>query len=486
MSLRRPVPGRARAAARAHRRLCGVPLAAFCLVLPLAAGIAAAPPGSADETPPTTVTIAGSLQSELGCAGDWQPECAQTRLAYDAQDDLWQATFVLPPGTYEYKAAVNGSWAENYGARAQRDGGNVPLTVPATEPVTFLYSERSHWVADSQSAVLATAVGTFQHDLGCRADWAPDCLRSWLQDPDGDGTYTFATAGLRPGTYATRVALKQSLAGALPASNVDFTVGATSDTVTISYVAATRAVTATVRRTGSGLEPGDDRLAGDSLRAGLAGEKFYFVMPDRFANGDARNDRGGLTGSRLATGFDPTDKGFYHGGDLAGLTQRLNYIKGLGTTAIWMTPMFKNRPVQGTGADASAGYHGYWATDFTQIDPHFGTNAEMRAFITAAHAKGIKVFFDIVANHTADVISYAENRTTYQSKAAVPYVDAAGREFDDRDHLSKPFPPLTGDSFPYTPVFRTPADATVKKPAWLNDVTLYHNRGDTTFAGENA
>ncbi len=491
LPLRRPAHGH-RAAARARRtsrRLRGIPLATLCLVLPLVGGVAAAPPGSADDTPPAaTVTVAGSLQSELGCPADWQPECAQTRLAYDAEDDRWQATFVLPAGTYEYKAAVNGSWTENYGAHAQRDGGNVVLTVPATEPVTFVYSEHSHWVADSESSVLATAVGTFQHELGCRTDWAPDCLRSWLQDPDGDGTYTFVTAGLRPGSYATRVALNQSLAGAFPASNVDFTVGATSDTVTISYVAATHAVTAVVRRTGSGLEPGDDRLAGSSLRAGLAGEKFYFVMPDRFANGSAANDRGGLTGSRSDTGFDPTDKGFYHGGDLAGLTQRLNYIKGLGTTAIWMTPMFKNRPVQGTGADASAGYHGYWATDFTQIDPHFGSNADMRAFIATAHAKGIKVFFDIVANHTADVISYAENRTTYQTKAAVPYLDASGREFDDRDYLGagQAFPPLTRDSFPYTPVFRTPADATVKKPAWLNDVTLYHNRGDTTFAGENA
>jgi pullulanase-type alpha-1,6-glucosidase len=461
-------------------------LAVPVLVAPLLGAVVTAPQAAAAAASAATVTIAGSLQSELGCAADWAPECAQTRLVYDAEDDLWHATFVLPAGSYEYKAAINAGWTENYGARGQRDGDNVTLTVPATEPVTFLYSERTHWVADSQSTALATAVGTFQHDIGCRADWTPDCLRGWLQDPDGDGTYTYATAGLRPGTYATRVALNQTLAGALPGSNVDFTIGSTSDTVTISYVAATRAVTATVRRTGSGLEPGDDRLAGDSLRAGLAGEKFYFVMPDRFANGDPRNDRGGLTGSKMDTGYDPTDKGFYHGGDLAGLTHRLDYIKGLGTTAIWMTPMFKNRPVQGTGADASAGYHGYWATDFTQIDPHFGSNAEMRAFIAAAHTKGIKVFFDIVANHTADVISYAENTATYRTKAAVPYVDAAGREFDDRDYLGKTFPPLTKDSFPYTPVFRTPDDATVKKPAWLNDVTLYHNRGDTTFAGENA
>jgi pullulanase-type alpha-1,6-glucosidase len=449
-------------------------------------GVSPLPARAQDGPPAAAVTVAGSMQSELGCPDDWQPGCAQTRLVFDAASDVWQATFTLPAGTYDYKAAIDGDWTENYGANAVRGGDDIHLTVPAAEPVTFVYSEHTHWLTDSQSAPLATAVGTFQHALGCAADWQPDCLRSWLQDPDGDGTYTFRTAGLAPGTYATRVALNQTLAGALPASNVDFTVGSTSDTVAIAYVRATGAVTATVSRTGSGLEPGDGALAGTSLRTDAAGEKFYFVMPDRFANGDPGNDTGGITGDRLATGFDPTDKGFYHGGDLAGLTGKLDYIQGMGTTAIWMTPMFKNKPVQGTGANASAAYHGYWATDFTQIDPHFGTNAQMAAFIAAAHARGIKVFFDIVANHTADVIDYAEHQSAYRSKAAFPYVDASGREFDDRDFLDKPFPALTADSFPYTPTFPTAADASVKKPDWLNDVTLYHNRGDSTFAGENA
>ena len=74
-------------------------------------------------------------------------------------------------------------------------------------------------------------------------------------------------------------------------------------------------------------------------------EVIYFVLPDRFENGDPRNDRGGLTGDRLATGYDPSAKGFYHGGDLAGLTKRLDYIQGMGATAIWFATIFKNKPV---------------------------------------------------------------------------------------------------------------------------------------------
>ena len=135
-----------------------------------------------------------------------------------------------------------------------------------------------------------------------------------------------------------------------------------------------------------------------------------------------------------------------------------------------MAPIFKNRPVQGSGADASAGYHGYWITDFTQIDPHFGTNAELEAFVDAAHARGIKVFFDIITNHTADVIDYAEGTHAYRNKATYPYVDADGNEFDDRDYAgTDTFPAMNLDGFPYDPVFPTAADATVKAPAWLND-----------------
>ncbi|HEY5760598.1 MAG TPA: alpha-amylase family glycosyl hydrolase, partial [Steroidobacter sp.] len=73
-------------------------------------------------------------------------------------------------------------------------------------------------------------------------------------------------------------------------------------------------------------------------------EVVYFLLPDRFENGDSKNDRGGLKGDRLKTGFDPTHKGFYHGGDLRGLISRLDYIQGLGATAIWLGPIYKNKP----------------------------------------------------------------------------------------------------------------------------------------------
>ncbi|WP_232549555.1 pullulanase-type alpha-1,6-glucosidase [Propioniciclava soli] len=330
-----------------------------------------------------------------------------------------------------------------------------------------------------------TLVGNLQDELGCSEDWQPTCAATALTlKPDTTTTYA-ADFAVPAGTWEYKVALDGAWDESHPSTNLPLVLQGPAS-LTFSYDDETHAVGVRPAELSGPATDADAALALTSLREPVTREQFYFVMADRFANGDPSNDTGGLTGDRLATGFDPTDKGFYHGGDLAGISERLDYIEGLGTTAIWLTPSFKNRPVQGSGADASAGYHGYWITDFTQIDPHLGTNEEMKQLIDAAHARGMKVYFDIITNHTADVIDYAEGQYSYLTKEAAPYTDAAGTVFDDRDYINQPFPALDpATSFPYTPVFRTEADAGVKVPAWLNDRTLYHNRGDSTWSGES-
>nr|WP_235525230.1 MULTISPECIES: alpha-amylase family glycosyl hydrolase [unclassified Sphingomonas] len=220
-------------------------------------------------------------------------------------------------------------------------------------------------------------------------------------------------------------------------------------------------------------------------------EVIYFVLPDRFENGDRANDRGGLSGDRMVTGYDPTSKGFYHGGDLKGLTARLPYIKELGATAIWVGPIFKNKPVQGGPGQESAGYHGYWVTDFTRVDPHLGTDADFKTLVDTAHAMGMKVYMDIIANHTADVIQYREcvgkTECVYRSRADYPYA-ASGKNrgfAGDGVQTAENFAKLTDPSFAYTP-FVPAGERSVKVPAWLNDVMLYHNRGDTTYRNESS
>ncbi|MDE2436794.1 MAG: alpha-amylase [Sphingomonadales bacterium] len=225
-------------------------------------------------------------------------------------------------------------------------------------------------------------------------------------------------------------------------------------------------------------------------------EVVYFVLPDRFENGDPANDKGGLKGDRLKTGFDPATKGFYHGGDLKGLTARLDYIQGLGASAIWVGPVLKNKAVQGPPGMESAGYHGYWITDFTQVDPHLGTNADFRALVDAAHARGMKVYMDIIVNHTADVIQYREvskDGYPYRSKADYPFSRRGGVAgvpinpgfAGDADPSPGNWAKMTDPTFAYTPYVPKGEEKT-KVPAWLNDPIWYHNRGNSTWKGESA
>ncbi|GHA81774.1 alpha-amylase family glycosyl hydrolase [Cognatilysobacter bugurensis] len=124
----------------------------------------------------------------------------------------------------------------------------------------------------------------------------------------------------------------------------------------------------------------------------------YFAMIDRFDDGDASNNDQG------AGEFDPRDGARYSGGDLAGLTRRLDYIKGLGASALWITPPVEHQ--WWNTATRYGGYHGYWAHDFKRIDPHFGMLADYRALSKALHARGMHLVQDVVVNHVANYTGY--------------------------------------------------------------------------------
>jgi glycosidase len=220
-------------------------------------------------------------------------------------------------------------------------------------------------------------------------------------------------------------------------------------------------------------------LAQPAVRTSIASQRIYFVLTDRYANGDRSNDTGGLTGPRSVTGYDPTDDGFFHGGDYAGLTgdctgarTGLARLKRLGFTSIWVTPPFGQKVVQGD----SAAYHGYWAVNFAHVDPHLGTDAEFGELVACAHRLGLRVIVDALVNHTADVIDLSPR--DYVPPAVVPYRDCAGNPFDARAYVfADAFPCLAPASMPRLPSV-APGERAIKEPAWLNDVTNYHDRGD--------
>src|SRR6478736_123024 len=220
--------------------------------------------------------------------------------------------------------------------------------------------------------------------------------------------------------------------------------------------------------TGAGLAP----LSQLPSQSSLASQRIYFVMPDRYANDVGANDTGGLGGGRARTGFDPTDSGYYHGGDLKGLADRMQRIKDLGFTALWVTPVLKQQTVsQGTAA-----YHGYWGLDFTTVDPHLGTDQDFASLTAAAHALGMKVYLDVVVNHTADVVNL-----TGTSYTDVPYRDCHGKKFNPARYVTaKSFPCLKASTMPRVP-FVLAGDRKAKSPAWLNDPLNYHDRGNIDF-----
>ncbi|MFR2050697.1 MAG: alpha-amylase family glycosyl hydrolase [Roseburia faecis] len=126
----------------------------------------------------------------------------------------------------------------------------------------------------------------------------------------------------------------------------------------------------------------------------------YFMVTDRFFDGNESNN----TASGAKT-YGKDNAGLYHGGDFAGITQKLDYLEDLGINTIWITPIVENIPgvtVTDTGKEDvpyNAAYHGYWASDFTKLNPTLGTEEEFQTLIDQAHSRGIRIMVDIVVNH---------------------------------------------------------------------------------------
>jgi glycosidase len=223
-------------------------------------------------------------------------------------------------------------------------------------------------------------------------------------------------------------------------------------------------------------------------------EIVYFLIPDRFENGDEANDRGGLdSNDRQVTGFDPSDERYYHGGDLEGVRRRLAYIKALGATAILLTPVMRNKYVQMGGA----AYHGYWILDFTGVDPHLGSEETFRQLVDEAHGMNLKVFLDIVVKQTADVIHYVERggNVPYRSRSEFPvnrlhglHGQAINEGFtgDGPGHRNqKNFGCLNNPNWAWT-IHIEESEKDIKRPAILNDPLCYTLRGNSTFTGEDS
>jgi hypothetical protein len=219
--------------------------------------------GVGPVTQPNAVAAAGDHNSEMGCVKadgtgeDWAPWCDQAQLSLGAADQIWKGTYQLPVGQeFAYKAALNRTWDVNYGAGGRPGGDNISYTAPAGG-VTFYYDHGTHYVTSDAQGPIITAPGSFQSELGCPADWTPDCMRPWLQDPDGDGTYTWSSDQVPAGTYEFKIAHglnwdeNYGAGGAAGGANISLTVPADGMVVSISYVLGTHVATAKAVKAGS-------------------------------------------------------------------------------------------------------------------------------------------------------------------------------------------------------------------------------------------
>ncbi|MCR5889769.1 cyclomaltodextrinase N-terminal domain-containing protein [Hymenobacter sp. J193] len=172
---------------------------------------------------------------------------------------------------------------------------------------------------------------------------------------------------------------------------LDLTIAATAKPGKVSIVG--KKGTQTVTRTWD-LLPRNPAAKGQGV---TQADFIYLAMPDRFANGDPGNDK-------VATMADPnadrTNPFYRHGGDLQGAAQRIGYLKDLGVTAVWFTPVLENdQPLTNEGGNMRSAYHGYGFTDHYQVDRRLGGNAAYKTYVQQAHAAGLKVVQDAVYNH---------------------------------------------------------------------------------------
>lgn len=143
----------------------------------------------------------------------------------------------------------------------------------------------------------------------------------------------------------------------------------------------------------------------DSSSALNESDIVYMILTDRFYDSDSSNN------GTLGKEYRPGQLKYTQGGDWKGIEQKLDYIKNLGVTAIWISPPSENELLSRDGEES--GYHGYFTHDYNKADPHYGTKQDLVDLVAAAHAKGLKVILDVVPNHTADY--FAGNKSTYDS-----------------------------------------------------------------------
>ncbi|MDY3297271.1 alpha-amylase family glycosyl hydrolase [Selenomonas sp.] len=506
----------------------------FAAPVPMASSICSV--AQAAESSERAIVLVGDLQTLAGAGAKWAPSDMATRMHDDGNGFYSFTIRQMPAGTYNYKIAINGSWAENYGLNGMADGANISLTLDAPEDVTFYYNDKTHHIADSHSyQMLADSdLPVLTGVPGADGAVMRDEMLSDFYETDANvaaGTYTatIAQAGAEPVTQTVHIAKAGNVAfyfdaaakriiaddGSIHADAVTHDSwdnvqrvpwGAVAENTPVTLKLATGAgdvtsakllLTKSVMTTKGGDEYNPDFDAGQTTayamtktgtqdgkdlwtvtftpRAyGIYGYKFvlndtkeygddtkpggtgelklrgtkpfqltvykkgyetpdwakeavcYQIFPDRFYNGDPSNDnardtaRGkqpvqhrawdALPANGGATDGDEWVCNDFFGGDLAGITQKLDYLQKLGITAIYVNPIY--------GASSN---HRYDARDYGTIDPFLGDFDALQTLASEMQKRGMHLIMDGVYNHVGDDSIYFDRYGKYPTVGAYEY-----------------------------------------------------------------
>jgi glycosidase len=392
-----------------------------------------------DDVNSTIVTTPGSYQSELGCPGDWQPECFRSWLEDIDGDGVYTLTTTsLPAGSYEFKAALNGSWDVNYGAGGVPGGPNIGFSVPtANAKVTFSYNAASHvptvlsghghdsnveWDGlgfDSRSTLYRSPQGavkagtpvllrfrTFHDDV--------TSVRVRLWDVNASAQTILTMTRVSSGANCLTGERCDYWQATLPTPQADvywyrFIV---QDGTATAYYGDDQALDGgTGQTTANEVDNSFALTAYDpsfTVPSWAASAVVYQVFPDRFFNGDRKNDPKTTdalydTHPTLKAWSDkpegycrsyttPCSEGphgtDYFGGDLKGLRQKLDWIHDNGFNTLYLNPIFWAKS-----------NHRYDTADYFQIDPYLGDLKDFTQLVTQAHELGMHIVLDGVFNH---------------------------------------------------------------------------------------
>ena len=512
----------------------GLFAAPFAAPVPIASSVCSV--AQAAEPSERAIVLVGDLQTLAGAGAKWAPSDMATRMHDDGNGFYSFTIRQMPAGTYNYKIAINGSWAENYGLNGMADGANISLTLDAPEDVTFYYNDKTHHIADSHSYQMKAdnELPVLSGVPGAEDAVMRDEMLSNFYETDANvaaGTYiaTIAQAGAEPVTQSVHIAKAGNVAfyydaktkrliaddGSIHAESVTHDSwdnvqripwGAVAENTPVTLKLATGAgdvtsaklcLTKSVMTTKGGdeynpdfdagrttmyamtktgtadgkdlwtvtftpraygiygykfllndtKEYGDDTKPGGTGELKLRGTKpfqltvykrgyetpdwakeavCYQIFPDRFYNGDKTNDnardtaRGkqpvqhrawdALPANGGATDGDEWVCNDFFGGDLAGITQKLDYLQKLGITAIYVNPIY--------GASSN---HRYDARDYGTVDPFLGNFDDLQALASEMQKRGMHLIMDGVYNHIGDDSIYFDRYNKYPTVGAYEY-----------------------------------------------------------------